>query len=281
MPRRRPGRSIYRGPPAPALCCRKSRLLLARPHPPRRSPRGFVYGLGVFSEAPAARAPDAVAQPRAGGNLKPRCQAGAPAAPPPRAPQRPPSFLPLPPGRSCRRRQSRARRSLGKPRPVLPRLPGWRGAGRRPERRLGHSRAGAGRTSSSAPLPSPPPSPSLPSPLPYPELSLSPAIGAALPQLREHRAAGSRAGEATAAPGPLSSLRPRLLDGRGQPLRGGGGEEGRPPPRPRTAVSGSLARPVSRVPKKGQGQEGRAASAACRVGVGGRDSPPPNSLSAP
>lgn len=68
--RRGGGRAIYPGPRAPALCCRKSRLLAARP--PRASPRGFVYGLGLFSEAPAAPAPRAVAQPRAGGNLKRR-----------------------------------------------------------------------------------------------------------------------------------------------------------------------------------------------------------------
>lgn len=65
------------------------------PGPPRPSPRGFVYGLGLFSEAPAAPAPLAVAQPRAGGNLKPRCQARAPAAAPLQAP---PAPAPRPPG---------------------------------------------------------------------------------------------------------------------------------------------------------------------------------------
>lgn len=77
------------------------------PAPPARRPRGFVYGLCLFSEAPAAPAPPAVAQPRAGGNLKPRGEAGAPAAPrvcPLRAPS-------PPPGRSCHRRESEARRS--------------------------------------------------------------------------------------------------------------------------------------------------------------------------
>lgn len=47
---------------APALCCRKSRLLLARP-PRVPRPRGFVYGLALFSKAPAALARLAVAQP--------------------------------------------------------------------------------------------------------------------------------------------------------------------------------------------------------------------------
>lgn len=48
------------------------------PAPPAWRPRGFVYGLGLFSEAPAALAPLAVAQPLAGGNLKPRCGSGRP-----------------------------------------------------------------------------------------------------------------------------------------------------------------------------------------------------------
>ncbi|XP_019486938.1 PREDICTED: proline-rich receptor-like protein kinase PERK2 [Hipposideros armiger] len=78
------------------------------PPPPARRPRGFVYGLCLFSEAPAAPAPPAVAQPRAGGNLKPRGEAGAPAAPPRLSP---PRSLPAPRRRSCHRRESKARRS--------------------------------------------------------------------------------------------------------------------------------------------------------------------------
>lgn len=133
--RRRPGRGIYPGPLAAALCCRKSRLLLARP--PARRPRGFVYELGLFSEAPAAPARRAVAQPRADGNLKPSCQARAPAAPPLLAPALPPR----PPGAATAAPRARpgAREAASHP----PSAPGWRGAtGRRPERRLG--RCGAG-----------------------------------------------------------------------------------------------------------------------------------------
>lgn len=59
------------------------------PAPSARRPRGFVCGLGLFSEAPAAPAPLAVV-PQAGGNLTRRSEAAAPAARPPRAPPRAP-----------------------------------------------------------------------------------------------------------------------------------------------------------------------------------------------
>lgn len=55
MLRQAAGAQYLSGASAPALCCRKSRLLLARP-PRAPRPRGFVYGLALFSEALAALA---------------------------------------------------------------------------------------------------------------------------------------------------------------------------------------------------------------------------------
>lgn len=98
-----------------------------------------------------APAPLAVAQPRAGGNLKPRC---GPELPRPLSPV-PLRALPVPGAQLPPRGQPGP--ALAKPRPVLLQLPGWRGAGRRrPERRLGHCGPGVGRRDSP---PHPPSSP--------------------------------------------------------------------------------------------------------------------------
>lgn len=111
------------------------------PAPPAQRPRGFVYRLGLFSEAPSAPALLAVAQPVAGGNLKPRRGAGAPTAPSPLA------LLPSHPAPRAQLLQPRERgRALGKLRPVLLQLPAWRGAGRgRPEWRQDRCGAGGGK----------------------------------------------------------------------------------------------------------------------------------------
>lgn len=92
----------------------------------------------MFSEAPAAPAPLAVAQPRARGNLRPPCQARSSTTS-----QSPGTSAPPP------RPQSAAAAAQARPAaqaaPVLPRLLGWRRAGGG-RRRLGHCRAGVGRT---------------------------------------------------------------------------------------------------------------------------------------
>lgn len=68
------------------------------PAPPARRPRGFVYRLDLFSEAPAAPALLAVAQLLADGNLKPRCGAEAPTVPSAPGPS---ASLPARKRRSC------------------------------------------------------------------------------------------------------------------------------------------------------------------------------------
>lgn len=249
MPRRRPGRSIYRGPPAPALCCRKSRLLLARP--PRRSPRGFVYGLGLFSEAPAAPAPEAVAQPRAGGNLKPRCQAGAPAAPPPLAPRRP---LPAPQGAAA----AAAGRAGPGAREAAPRPPAAPGLARRRKEARAASGSLLGGGGEEGELPS------------HPRAVTEPRD-----QSSSSGTGGARRGREQSGGGD-HSLRASLAD----PAPALGRKRATPtPPCPRAAVNVSSARPVSEGAKERTRTGRPGASGACGVGVESRDSPPPYSLS--
>uniref|UniRef100_M3Z4C8 Uncharacterized protein n=1 Tax=Mustela putorius furo TaxID=9669 RepID=M3Z4C8_MUSPF len=255
------GRSIYPGPLAPALCCRKSRLLLARP--PRPSPRGFVYGLGLFSEAPAAPAPLAVAQPRAGGNLKPRCQAGAPAAAPLQAP---PAPAPRPQGAAA----AAAGRAGPGSREAAPRPPAAAGLARcrkRPARRLGLSWAGVGRRD--YPLP---PSPELSHRVPQSQQPWGTGWGGGGGG-RQHGAAGHRAGGGGRQPPGLNPA----LGRKGHPLPATpvrrGGDVAPTPPSPQTVVNGSAASPGPRVAKE-EGQGGQAASEARGVGVESRDSPP-------
>lgn len=89
------------------------------PAPPARRPRGFVYRLDLFSEAPAAPALLAVAQLLADGNLRPRCGARLPLSPPPRAP------LPPFPHANGAAAAARARgRALGETAPSPPAAPG-------------------------------------------------------------------------------------------------------------------------------------------------------------
>lgn len=191
--------------------------------------------------------------------MKTCCQAGAPAAPQSLAPQRP---LPapraqLPPG-------GEQGPALRKPRPV-PRLPGWRGAGRRPERRLGHSWAGVGRRDT---------------PLPAPSCHIesrnhnSPwGTGGGEAQRRPEQGWGRR----TTASWLLSPPQPGSGAEEGHPCEAAVGRGGQPPPHPvpELLLTGLLPGPSPRVAAEGEGLGGRAASDARGVGVESRDSPPP------
>lgn len=130
-----PGCSIYPGPLAAALCCRKSRPLLARPPQPRGHVALFM-GSACFPRRP--RLPLLWPWSRRREETTRRSEAVAPAARPPRAPPRA-----LPAARAQLPARGEQCQALGRPRPVLLRLRARPSAGkRRPERRPGPSLAG-------------------------------------------------------------------------------------------------------------------------------------------
>lgn len=119
------------------------------PAPQTRRPRGFVYGLSLFSEATGAPAPLAVAQPLAARNLKPCSEAGAPTAPLALA-----SLRSLPAPRAQLPRPGERGRALGFPSARPPVALAWAGARRkRPEQRLDLCEAWVGERNSPHPNP--------------------------------------------------------------------------------------------------------------------------------
>lgn len=208
------------------------------PAPPAWRPRGFVYGLGLFSEAPAALAPLAVAQPLAGGNLKPRCGSGRP------LPLHPwPLALLLPPPGQLLQLGERGR-ALGKLHTVLLQLLAWRGAGRRRlDWLVDRFGAGVGKRDRSPP---------------NPELSQSSPGSRQAPPKRgpdtAPRSPEPGRGSGAQPPGLSHYLEPALRWRRGH-RQAGVGRRDSPPPHPAPELLQSLlsGRPVSRVAKEEDG----------------------------
>lgn len=121
-----PGRSIYLGPLAATRCCRKSRLLKARPLPHPLGPEATwlcLWARLVFRGARGSCSSGCCCTTARGWKLE-----SAPRGPGCRCPYAfvPSEFPPRPQGSAAAAREQGP--ALGKSRPVLPQLPSWRGA---------------------------------------------------------------------------------------------------------------------------------------------------------
>lgn len=223
--RRRRGRTIYPGPRAPALCCRKSRLLSARPPLPPEPTWLCLWARLVFRGARGSRSSGSCTTTR-----RWKLEAVLPG----RGSRRPSAPRP-PPGAAAA--AGRAGPSARQDAPGPPAAPGLARCGKEARAASGSLLGGAGKEGYTPPHPQPR------------AVTLSPAITTAL---RERGGGGSTErpgaglGSGTTASWPLSPPRPGSGAEEGHPCEAAWGGGAAPtPPSPRTVVNGSAARPES------------------------------------